>query len=306
MGYRILKGNLAIEGKSPDGDTVAFYLDEGQIGDWVWTKKRGGGRFPRFNRKYQANVRFEAIDALELHFQVQNVWPTIKSHQNLELAIEARDKMLSLCGFDTSVLVENDSHRLSDPNNQLIPAVVAYKDIDPFGRLVGFIFHVDDAPPLSTEEKPERFLSADVILQSVNAKLLQEGLVFPTFYGGLYPELRNALTQTIKPARDEEKGVWENYRNEILLPRKPSISDVESPILLPKVYRRLVTHIASNGAMSNFASFLYGNGDTVVDTIDIRLSNLSAFVKSEATDASKTEYRLYLTRKPEELVFLPD
>ena len=95
MPYRVVKGELAITGKSPDGDTIAFFLDEESIGDWIYPS-RGGGRFPKFNKSFHANIRFEAIDALELHFSPKFVWPVVNSHQPLDLARAARDRMLEL------------------------------------------------------------------------------------------------------------------------------------------------------------------------------------------------------------------
>ena len=60
MAYRILKGFLSIEGRSPDGDTVAFYLDKADRADWISTRT-DSGRFPKFNRNFQTNVRFEGV-----------------------------------------------------------------------------------------------------------------------------------------------------------------------------------------------------------------------------------------------------
>lgn len=310
MKYRVLKGELVIDGRSPDGDTVGFRLDPERLGDWVWPGARMG-RFPKLNRGGVANVRFEAIDALELHFTVQGVWPQVTSHQDLELARGARNEMLALCGFDVSRLQEDEGCTLHDPDEQAKAAVVAYREIDPYGRIVGFVFGPEDAPPLSTTQKPEVFLSPEVLLRSINAELLREGWVFPTYYGGLDHGARDALSSSFARARSNGIGVWGRHEDSVILPRKPTIEEIESLMLMPKIYRRLVTHIARNGAVSNFVASL--SDDVVVDTVHTRLCDLGAFVDvdgplpatAEQRTPDRVPYRLRLTRGPEQLVFMP-
>ena len=308
MPYRVLKGELAVTGKSPDGDTVAFFIDKESIGDWVYPKP-GGGRFPKFNKSFHANVRFEAIDALELHFTPKFVWPVINSHQPLELARAARNRMLSLCGFDLEQVEIDENEKLTDRADQRIPAVVAYNGIDPFGRLIGFVFHPDDAPPLSNDSKHEQYLEVEQVLKSINATLLAEGYAVPTFYSGLYPPIRNALAQLAIDARNATPplGVWKDYVSEIVLPRKPDICAIEEIVLMPKVYRRLAENIARNGAMSRLSEFLWDKGDDLIDIRDVRATGFGSFLKArkEGPDSDPV-YRLTLSRKPEELIFTPE
>lgn len=308
MQYRVIKGELVIQGKSPDGDTVGFRLDEEHRDEWVWSGTRSG-RFPQLNKGFVTNIRLEAIDALELHFVVPDVWPQVTSHQDLDLAKKARNELLTLCGFDVSLLKEDEEHRITDPAGQSISAVVAYRDIDPNGRMIGFVFKESDAPTLSTADKPEVYVKPEAFLRSVNAKLLRSGWVFPTFYGTLDHEVRDLLIEHLQQPRMDQSGVWADYKATVVLPRKPTLSQVESLILMPKVYRRLITHIAHNGAMSNLSAAL--SDDVVVDTKDKRLCDLGAFLMSHKDETcgdpvadQDVPYRLRLTRQPEELIFL--
>lgn len=306
MAYRIVSGFLSVEGRSPDGDTVAFYLNEENLGDWVWTKTKTG-RFPSFNKSFQTNVRFEGIDALELHYRDRLAWPAVDSHQKKSLALDARNRMLDLCGFDRSAFTESANHTLRDPSNQLIPATVAYNDVDPFGRLIGFVFNADDSPELSNEDDPERFLSVDDVKRSVNAKLLKEGLVFPTFYGGLYTQLREAMTElTLSAMNDADSPIWQAYQPTFVMDRGGDLEALKELVIMPKLYRRLFTHLARNGAVSGFRSFLRESNDTMVDTQQVRLGYFGNFVSVKDVDGNREKYRVTLLRQPHELIMLPD
>jgi endonuclease YncB( thermonuclease family) len=298
MPYRILKGTVSIDGKSPDGDTLAFHVKDAE--DWIWPKTQDG-RFPRFNVKYQANIRFEAIDALELHYTVNNIYPMITVKQPLGLAKQARDRLLELCGFDLSRVTENDQFRITDPDDQHKEVTLAYNGIDPYGRIIGFVFteempfHVDDAHPTV-------YLYPEHVAKSVNAQLLKEGLVYPTYYGDLYPSLRDAFTDITHQARQQSIGIWKDNAAEFVLPRKPALAEIENIVMMPKLFRRLTTHIAKNGAISNFRNALSESDDVTVDTRDVRLSNFSSFVRTEKLDGGN--YKVWLSHDPEELVFL--
>jgi len=298
MPYRIVKGTVSIDGKSPDGDTIAFKIDNPE--EWIWPKSQNG-RFPRFNAKYQANIRFEAIDALELHFTVQNVYPQIKVSQPIGLAKQARDRLLDILGFDRTIITESANFRISDPQQQKRPITLAYNGIDPFGRLIGFVFTEGVEFDVS-DKQPTVLLMPNDVVKSVNAKLLREGLVYPTFYGGLYPTLRSALGRLSTQARTQSLGVWESHKNEFIFERKPNMDEIESVVMLPKLFRRLTTHLGRNGAISNFRNFLRQKNDLTVDAREVRLSNFSSFVRTTKLDSGK--YKLWMSHTPEELIFV--
>jgi len=298
MPYRIVKGTVSIDGKSPDGDTIAFKIDNPE--EWIWPRTQGG-RFPKFNAKYQANIRFEAIDALELHFTIQNVYPQIKVSQPIELAKQARDRLLDIIGFDRTIITESANYRISDPQQQKLPVTLAYNGIDPFGRLIGFVF-TEGVEFEVSDKQPTVLLMPDDVVKSVNAKLLGEGLVYPTYYGGLYPTLRNALSKLSTQARSQSLGVWESHKDAFIFERKPNIEEIESIVMLPKLFRRLATHLGRNGAISNFRNFLRQKNDLTVDTRDVRLSNYSSFVRTKKLDDGR--YKLWMSHRPEDLIFV--
>ncbi|MCG8613776.1 MAG: thermonuclease family protein [Pseudomonadales bacterium] len=299
MAYRIIKGTVSIDGKEPDGDTLSFKISDQN--DWLWPGAQDG-RFPRFNAKYQANIRFEAIDALEIHYRIQDVYSQPNVKQPLELAVKARDRLLTLCGFDLSNISETGGFRIVDPDQQEMPVTLAYNGIDPFGRIIGFVF-TDDLHFEVNDRNPTVNLYPEHIERSINAKLLREGLVYPTYYGGLYPSLREYLTTLVKDARREQLGIWQYHQSEIVLPLKPTLLDIETIVMMPKLFRRLVTHIAKNGSTKQFRNSLRQSKDMVVDTREVRLSNFSSFVRY-GYGVVEDQIRIWMTHQPEELVFV--
>ncbi|MEK7779704.1 MAG: hypothetical protein AAB293_06525 [Pseudomonadota bacterium] len=298
MSYRIVKGTVSVDGKSPDGDTIAFTIDTHH--EWMWPETEDG-RFPQFNSKYQANIRFEAIDALELHYSIQSVYPGETVKQPIDLAKQARDRLLDLCGFDRTVLVESNNFRITDPKQQKLPVTLAYNGIDPFGRIIGFVFTQDMGFEVS-DKKPTVLLTPEHVSQSINAQLLREGHVYPTFYNALYPDLRKMLSDIAVEARSQSLGLWKHHQVEFQFDRKPGLEELETLVMMPKLFRRLSTHIAQNGAISNFREYLRNTNDMTVDTREVRLSDFSSFVRTKKLSSER--YQLWLSHQPETLVFL--
>ncbi|HET6420733.1 MAG TPA: thermonuclease family protein [Geobacteraceae bacterium] len=295
MSYRIARGFLVIDNKSPDGDTIAFAMDEEHRGEWVWPYEETG-RFPKFNRQFQANIRFEAIDALELHYEIPDVYPVVKTHQPLDLAREARDRMLRICGFDLTRVTENADLTLNDPDKQKKPATIAYREIDPYGRLVAFVF-VEDMGFKVDGSHPTVFLEPEQMERSVNVQLLREGLAYPTFYGSLYPELRGPLVEIVRQARENRLGLWKRDIMEFTSSRKPGLPEVEDIVIMPKIFRRLSMHIACNGALSNFKEYLGEVNDLTVDTRQVRLTGFESFIAVDSDGPG--QYTMKLLRYPE-------
>jgi hypothetical protein len=50
------------------------------------------------------------------------------------------------------------------------------------------------------------FVDAESLGQSVNAQLVASGLVYPTYYSKLFPDLRDALTAAADQARADDRG----------------------------------------------------------------------------------------------------
>ena len=88
--YTLVKGMFFVVGLEPDGDTVRFGPDAPAIIDGLGPR----GQAPDWHQNHtQVNVRFEAIDALETHFE--------GTRQNQQLGDAATARMLALLGFQS-------------------------------------------------------------------------------------------------------------------------------------------------------------------------------------------------------------
>ena len=76
--------------------------------------------------------------------------------------------------------------------------------IDANGRLIGFVYA--GTPP--TADGASVFLDNAGVDGSVNAQLLQAGLVYPAFYGTLPATLREHLAVKSRAAREAGSGIW--------------------------------------------------------------------------------------------------
>ena len=84
-----------------------------------------------------------------------------------------------------------------------------------------------------------RLLLRQLLQQSVNYQLVASGLVYPTYYSKLFPELRNALTAAVEQARSDHRGVREDHATT----SGATVTSLEAVddqlVILPKLFRRL-------------------------------------------------------------------
>ena len=52
------------------------------------------------------------------------------------------------------------------------------------------------------------FVDVDVLRTTANHHLITQGVVYPTYYRALFPDLRNEFTAAAQQARDSGLGVW--------------------------------------------------------------------------------------------------
>jgi hypothetical protein len=122
-----------------------------------------------------AQLQFEGIDALELHYRGSN-------HQRLPQCVDARDRLLELVGFTNvnyapSLSGEIDtSVRSCSPDE--IRGYIYTRNADPYGRPVAFVF----VGNTSRQSGNSYWLNSNQMVDSLNAQLAEEGHVYPAFY----------------------------------------------------------------------------------------------------------------------------
>ncbi|MGW3344493.1 lamin tail domain-containing protein [Nonomuraea rubra] len=237
MSYTLLRGSFVIrypdlprQGPEPDGDTVKFLPDSPAL---VEALPRRSGRPPNINAR-GISVRLEAIDALETHFA--------ETHQELEGANAARDELLRLLGFTNVRFWEDLPNKVRSADQDSIRGHVLTNGIDGNGRLIAFGYAGDHPGADGTTV----FVDGPLVDDSVNARLLAAGLVYPAFYATLPAELRTHLAEVSQAARRKAIGIWPRSAadpNGSATVR--NLGELERLVVWPKLFRRIVPYLAA-------------------------------------------------------------
>jgi hypothetical protein len=247
MPYTLLRGSFVIrypdlprQGPEPDGDTIKFLPDTPAL---VETLPRRSGRPADINAR-GISVRLEAIDALETHFQ--------ETHQELAGANSARDELLAELGFTNVVFFNDLPNKVQSADHDALRGHVLSNGIDANGRLIAFIYPGDHQGP----DGAAVFVDPALVDQSVNARLLAAGLVYPAFYATLPADLRTHLAGVSQAARGAQPpvGLWPRSTAD---PDGPAtvadLAALEQLVIWPKLFRRIVPYLASG--FSDFDGF---------------------------------------------------
>jgi endonuclease YncB( thermonuclease family) len=249
MSLYLIKGHYRIVHGAPDGDSVHFIPDDPEAFTSLHlTVHLGGGG--------AAQLRLDAIDALETHY-TPATHGAGTLHQPLELAHAAGARLLDLLGF-TSVVRSGETVTSSVPD--ATPGYILTRFADKYGRPVSLAYTgTADHPDLTGV-----FTDTDLLRASVNYQLLAEGLVYPTFYSQLYPNLRTALTTAADKARSAKEGVWASdaTTSGAIIHALTDVTD--QLVIMPKLFRRLAGYFALSAgdvSLAGFPAFLASNDD---------------------------------------------
>lgn len=264
--YLVIKGSFVIIDKSPDGDSVRFRPDNPKL-------------FKQLKRSYRiepskdgtVQLRFEAIDAPELHYQ----------GKDQPLGREARDFLLSQLGF--SAYIYNDNDTITDAVPREVEGGILSNSAEANGRPVSYVFLEAD---LAVYNDGERVLLDDALLaRSLNVKVLQAGMAYYTVYSS-QPESQRAFMRTIaQQAKDASLGVWAvDKTSEFTL---NSIDDVtRNQLILPKLFRRCVAYLRERdkgfaGSLRDWLLADPGRDDEIL--LGPRKTRLSSVLESNGT-----------------------
>ena len=295
MSYRLIKGefhlfyrSLRHVGSRPDGDSVWFKPNN------TAHLNNLKGRSVDLNGGGFVQLRFEGIDALELHYEGSN-------HQVETETVAARDRLLALIGFYNVTYAPSASGNIDTSVRTVTPhpqtGYILTRNVDPFGRPVAFAF----SGQTQLQNGSLVFLLTQLLNQSLNARLMDEGHVYPGFYTGLPTDLRNRLTALANNARNQKRGLWPVDATN----RNPLITNstaLESIALWPKLYRRLFKYFRSQGqGLANFDAWLRAdpdNDDALWILSQGHLGNIHDIV-------TVTGDRITMKFDPEDLIIVP-
>jgi hypothetical protein len=166
--------------------------------------------------------------------------------------------------------------------------------VDKYGRPIAFVF---------TGEPPENDgaqITLDVprVKESYNFSALSRGLVYPTYYRGLFNDLRIACTAAVKQARQNRLGIYAIDATNSGIKASSLRVLTEQSAILPKLFRRLVEFMANYGTAVGFKDKLAQAQEPVLDLATANFTHFDTFV--DQADGSED---IRLSRAPEELVF---
>src|SRR5262245_1395547 len=164
MPFTLIKGTFHVVGYSPDGDSIRFKADQRQNWDLL------DGPNVELNAKEHAQLRIEAIDTLEIHYQGHHQPPLLARAALALLLKELGITNVKFNDSNTTVISAKDGTRGS----------VLSRIVEGNHRPVSFVF-AGDAPEADGSQV---FLSPKRIEASLNHKSALAGLAYPTYYTG--------------------------------------------------------------------------------------------------------------------------
>jgi endonuclease YncB( thermonuclease family) len=280
-----IAGTYRVVGASPDGDSVRFYPDSP-------TAFTGAGLTVKVNAGGGAQLRLDAIDALETHYTppgASHPW-----HQPAGLGNGAAETLLDLLGF--SDVQRDDRNIVTSATPAQTPGYILTKFADKYGRAVSLAY---PGKRRGGTGKPV-YVDVAELKRSVNYQLLADGWAYPTYYAKLFVDLRNALTEATLDARNAGKGIWEHDATLPGFTLKSRAQLTDDLVILPKLFRRLAEYLTldepSKVSLAKFEAFLQASNDQLFTVPAGQATRLDTLVERKGQ-------RLRLTLPPEQIVF---
>ncbi len=248
MGFFVIKGTFHVKGYSPDGDSLRFKAaDESK-----WSLL-GGPNFLAINSQKHVQLRLEAIDTPETHYAA----PGGIVHQPMALALAATDYLLEKAGI-TSVVWNAAGTRIESAADGT-PGYILSRQKDRNGRPIAFAFSGAPEDP----DGSDVFFTTTLLKSSFNYQSLAAGHAYPTFYTGLFADLRDELAAATATARAAGTGLYATDRTNAGV-EVDAITDVH--VILPKLFRRLVEFIGGESSpdLTGFLSWLEAKDEGVL------------------------------------------
>lgn len=290
MPYLLIEGEYRIIGGAPDGDSIRFYPR--RTARWEQLEALSKTHRIRQNKDGGVQLRLDAIDALETHYTPGVSGASIE-HQPLEYAHAARDALLGFLGFKQVQHGKDEKVTASQPER--VSGFLLSKFVDVYGRAVSFAYQ--GAPP--ERDGGLVFVEDGLLSQSANHHLLAQGLVYPTYYSGLYFELRRVFNAAVASAR-QGKGLWPQDRTTRGFELKTVTTLNNRVVILPKLFRRLSDYLELNQgslSLSGLEAYLRARNDEVVVLSRGQKTGLHFLVEVKGR-------KVRLKEAPENLMFL--
>jgi endonuclease YncB( thermonuclease family) len=292
MPFTVIQGSFRLVGRTPagketgfapDGDSMQFKPDDPKLLDRL---QRNGSAY-RLTSIGSTQLRFEGIDALELHFE--------GSHQPRPLADTARDFLTGLLGLNPVPYKPPDGVSVLPPvDRDATRGFILSRALEAHGRPVAFVF--DGEPP--QPDGSELVLKPALLRKSVNLKSMAAGHAYPLYYDTLFVDLRDAFTQAAATAREKGLGVWASDRSESGIPISDQATLERDAVVFPKLFRRVTEYLKEHpDDPAGFAPWLADKREQVLDLTTRNFTHFDNVVQADGGDVR-------LLRRPQDLVFV--
>ena len=212
------------------------------------------------------------------------------THQPPALATRALDFLLQGLGI-TGVQWDVLRTRITEANDGTEGYIVS-RTVEPNRRPVAFVFA--GAPPAA--DGSSIFLDVDLLRQSLNYQSLEAGLAYPTYYKGLFSDLRVALTEASNGARQASVEIWAEDLTNTGFEVQSLESISEGHVILPKLFRRLAEYLEVGGTVVSFKEFLESKAEGITIISAAHFTHFDTVVEVDGNMVRMTE-------PPENLVF---
>jgi hypothetical protein len=297
MPFWTIQGKFRLVGKTktgkpsgfePDGDSMQFQPDKPAL-----LKKLEQLMSPfRLTSISSTQLRFEGIDALELHFSTSGGG---NLHQPRPLADDARDHLVSESGLDPVTYAAPNHLRVLPPAvHDGARGFILSRSLEVHGRPVAFVF-VGDPP---SADGSQITLDLPLLRKSLNYEMLRSGQSYPLFYDTLFADLRAEFAQVSLQAKHNKLGLWGSDLTQAGV-QASSIPQLESDgVIFPKLFRRLTEFFGSgNKQLSKFKAWIAAKKERVLDLDTTNNTHFDTFIDVSGSDVK-------LTKPPDRLVFV--
>lgn len=299
MPYTLIKGSFHIHyperplnGPEPDGDTIKF---QPVNRDLIANLPRPN-QAARFTQSGMTSIRFEGIDALETHFDVEGQ----AFHQKLDLALAARDALLAEAGFGEIRFFAQRPFKVESVQNHPVRGYILSNGLDTYGRTIAFVF-TGEHP---AEDGSQIFVTGEMLDASLNVYMLREGHAYAAFYLSLPVELREHLRGIARQARMTGAGLWPQATATTETAAEiPGLAVLQQLVIWPKLFRRLAPYFTQGhtdfAALDGWLRADPRNRDDRLLLPHLELGNMHDMIVEEGT-------RVRLAYAPEDVVIVPD
>ena len=250
----LIEGNFSILGSAPDGDSIRFMPHDLTL----WNQLR---QPVKFNQAGVTQLRLDAIDSLETHFQPPK--SRIGSqHQPPPYAEQAAVRLLDLLGFDSSTIQRDHEWCVIAANPAIAPGYILTHFADQYGRALALAF-----PGRSGKRDGSKVvMDKNWIQQSVNFQLLKEGLVYPIFYNNQLTQIRQFLAAAVAQARSTKAGLWSVDVTTASFTVLGFESLTQESVIFPKLFRRLMGYLSQHDGvdLGELEEYLTVNSDRLL------------------------------------------